>query len=427
LSGNTQAAFLPELEKLPDHTEKLIVCGTSVRKPLNVLTAYLTSLDWQDLPPNTRVHYVFVPDWAQPNGDAETYLRDWVKARDGEILRGVPSAANDFSDSPEFDSHQWSLSSMRRLAENKNRIINRALALKADYLFLADADLIFDKYTLRSLLAAEKPITTAVYWTAWSKRSVETRRLHAGPQVWLTNPYNLSGRGMDEAEFRSKLVARELTRVWGFGAATLIQRRVPEAGVNFSTVPDAPQDGLNAGEDRQFSIRAERAHIEAYADAWPDIFHIYHLDDHVSRIPEMLERLGAAHGTRAVLGDLVSLRLEALEPVPSERGWQQVARQHVRGRLGQVAMLPELEEAVANMKRGDTQIVPVHFPISHQIPYFRGRRRLIRATLVDCKPFGAPPILEDELRILLASQRIVDTAVLTDAQQKGMVELAANS
>lgn len=415
---------MTELHPTPESRTTTIVVGTSVRKNLDVLKPFLDSLAWQDLPPRTQLVPVFVPDWPQKD-PAEDYLRQWVTERGGECLRGVPTTAGDFADSPNFDSHQWGLTAMRRVGANKNKIIRRALELKADGLWLVDADLILDRTTLASLLAAEKPITTAVYWTHWTKRGFETRQIHAAPQVWLRHPYDLSGRGMDEAEFRQKLINRELTRVWGFGACTLISRKVLEAGVNFDPVPDIAQTGLMAGEDRQFCIRTERSHIEAFADPWPDIFHVYHADQHLPLIPEMVKRLGTPHAQKASLGDLVSLKIEALEPVPHQNGGLQgIQRQHVRGRLGQIAMMPELEESVYGLARGEMRVVPVHFPIHHSLPYFRGRRRLIRVTLVDTKPFGFPPVLDAELFVGPKSGRWCDTTTMSAEQLAGMEAVA---
>lgn len=418
---------MTELHPTPDHQKQLVVVGTSVRKNLDVLQAHLASLAWQEIPERTRLHFVYVPDWADKN-PAEDYLREWVKERDGEILRGVPTTANDFSDAPGIDSHSWALSSMRRVGKNKGKIIQRALELKADAVWYLDADIILDTTVLTSLLAAEKPIATAVYWTRWSRRGHETRQIHAAPQVWLghyPSGYELRGRGMDEAEFRQKLINRELTQVWGFGADTLVRRAVMETGISFDPLPDVPQQGLLAGEDRQFCIRAERMHIQAFADAWSDQFHVYHAPEDVVAIPEMMKRLGVEHPKTATLGDLVSLKLEALEPVPHGNGsWQAMPRQHVRGRLGQIALMPELEEAVHALARGETRIVPVHFPVYHPLPYFRGRRRLIRLTLVDVKPFGFPPVLDAELFVGPKSGRVADTTTLTTQQLEGMKEVA---
>jgi hypothetical protein len=297
---------------------------------------------------------------------------------------------------------------MARVGANKNQIIRYALESKADYLFLCDADLILDRYVIANLLSCQKPIVTATYWTRWSKRETENRKVWASPQVWLRHPYELSGRGMDEAEFRQKLLSRNVQRVWGFGACTLISRRALEAGVSFDYLPDVPQDGLMGGEDRHFCIRTERMHIDAYADSWSDIFHIYHADQDVPKIPKMVERLGQEHPETADIGSLVSLRLTPLEPVLVAPGrFHTPAPVQVRGRLGQIGVLPDIEEALHDLKRGEKRIVKTRFPIHSEVGFLRGRQRLIQVELIDCKPFGYPPVVEEDLNVLPKSERYV--------------------
>ena len=406
-----------QLAVLPEAYEPLIVVGTSCRKPLAVLQPYLESLAWQELPKRCKVHYVFVADFTKAQADAEAYLRTWVTERGGEVLRAVPAPVEDFSDAPGLVTHQWSTNAMRRVGANKNKILQRAKELKADAVWLADADLLMDRTVLYSLWSVEKPIACAVYWTHWTKQGKETVPSHAAPQVWVRHPYLLDGRGMEEWEFRSKLVNRELTRVWGQGACTLIRMPVIHAGVSFEQIPERTMDqGLMAGEDRQFCIRAERTHIEMWADAWPDCFHIYHLPDDLQRIPVMQERCGTPHPPRAQFGHLVSLRLDALEPFPQPNGqWYRPPPQFLRGRLGAIPLLPELEAAVLALDRGTEHIVPVHVPLHYPLAYMRGKRRLIRVTLIDCKPFAYAPVLEAEL-IPRASQTM-DRTTLTPQQQ----------
>ena len=55
----------PQLAPLPEFRDTKIVVGTSVRKPLVVLEAFLKSLAWQELPPRTQLIPIFVPDWPQ--------------------------------------------------------------------------------------------------------------------------------------------------------------------------------------------------------------------------------------------------------------------------------------------------------------------------------------------------------------------------
>lgn len=413
-----------QLAPLPETHEPLVCVGTSVRKSLPVLKPYLDSLAYQEPIKRGKTHYVFVADFTKEQADAEQYLREWVKEREGEVLRGGPSNAGDFLDS-NAPTHQWTPSATQRVGANKNKILQRAVQLKADAIWLADADLILDRTTLTSLWAVEKPIACAVYWTHWQKAGRETQQPHAAPQVWLRHPYILDGRGMEEWEFRAKLVNRELTRVWGQGACSLIRTPVVQAGISFDLIPEPQlQVGMMAFEDRHFCIRAERAHIDMWAEPWPDIFHIYHLPDDLQRVEQMVARLSAVHPARAGFGDAVSLRLDALEPFPQPNNqWYRPPGQFLRGRIGALPLLPELEEAVLDMDRGSERIVPVHVPLHYPLPYMRGKRRLIRVQLLDVKPYGFAPVVEQEL-IVGKSQRAVDSATLSSKQIEGMQELA---
>lgn len=406
---------MTELAQLPTDRDTRIVVGTSVRKSLPVLQAFLDSLAWQELPPKVTLIPAFVPDWPDSNDLAARYLGDWVRERNGHLLRGVPGQQGDFADT-NVPSHQWTLSAMRRVGANKNRIIAKAAELRADYLWLVDADLMLDRTTLWSLLHAGLPIVCGVYWTRWHKAQGEAVPLPASPQAWLRHPYELSGRGLEEAEFRTKLAAKELTQVWGQGANTLIRHEIWEAGIGFDPVPGVSQEGLMAGEDRQFCIQAERKHKPMWADPWPDVFHLYHLPDDLERVPVMATRLGAVHPVTPAIGDAVSLMLQAVEPVQQPNGqWVQAGTQPVRGRLGTLPLLPELEAALLEMRRGETRIVPAHCPLHHPIPVYRGRRRLFRVTLVDCKAWGYPPVLEDDMTVAGAK------ALLTLEQVRAVV------
>jgi hypothetical protein len=152
------------------------------------------------------------------------------------------------------------------------------------------------------------------------------------------------------------------------------------------------------GEDRHFCIRAERLHLRMTADSWIDAFHIYHRPDDEGLAPDMAKRLGTPHPQKATSPmDLVSLTLAPLEGVATTQGYQRFPEQRIRGRLGSLKLHPEIESAVLGMKRGESQIVPVHFPLSWPLPPYRGQRRLIRVTLHDTKPFQFPPVIDREI------------------------------
>jgi hypothetical protein len=228
----------------------------------------------------------------------------------------------------------------------------------------------------------------------------------------LAHPYTLQGNGLDEWEFRRRLIERQITKVFGLGACTLIRREALMRGVSFAPWPGNTMEGIGQGEDRHFCLRAEALHLELTADPWADVFHIYHPSDE-ALIPEMLERLGRDElghehidtglggsdfrPSRPRIGDLISVELHALEQIPTQSGPMHAPTQLVRGRLGKVGLQPELEQAVLTMERGETRIVPVHFGLDYPFPPYRGQRRLIRLTLIDHKPWGFPPVIEQEV------------------------------
>lgn len=407
------------LRPLPDRPKRVVI-GTSTRKPVAILEAYLKCLEWQVLPPGVEISFCWVPDFTPEQHDADQFLRAWTAERGGVVLRAAPSRTDDFSDAPGV-THVWTGSAMARVAEHKNRIIRHALECDADALWFVDADLLCDPYTLRSLWSVEQPVACAVYWTRWNKHP----DIHAAPQVWLNHPYQLQGRGWDEPTFRRALIDRQLTQVWGQGACTLIRREVLERGVDFSLLPDLPKEGMWQGEDRHFCVTCERAHIPMFADPWPDIFHVYHQPEDVALIPAMLERLDTGGKVPFVrIGDLVSFTLQALEPIPQPNGHSLVAPQHIRGRLGQLALMPELEDAILGMKPGDDRIIPVHCDITHPIPQLRGSRRLIRVRFHDTKPYGFAPVVDEELFLSPRGGRALDHSALSHEQHDGIRELA---
>lgn len=394
-----------DLGVVPHEQQHLVVIGTTVRKPANIVQAWLQSLAWQVAPKQVQRIYVFVNDGSPP--ETVELLNAFVQEHGGMVLQGEPAPAQDFAD--QGVTHYWTNTAMARVGRNKDQILAVARQNRAEAVWFCDADLIMEPMTLSSLWSVPEQIVCGVYWTRWEKVPDDHPLVHAGPQVWQGHPYQLAGNGMEEWEFRRRLMNREIVHVYGQGACTLIRREALMKGVSFAPWPGNTGPGLMQGEDRHFCLRAESLHIRMVADAWPDIFHIYHRPEDENLIPEMLRRLEDPWGfarpkevqDNPQIGDLVSLELHAMEPVQTNQGFQAAPSQHVRGRLGGViggkVLHPELEAAVLEMQRGEQRIVPVHFDLSYPFPPFRGQRRLIRVKLIDHKPFGFPPVVEEEV------------------------------
>lgn len=396
-------------------THRLIV-GTTVRKHPTILAAYLASLEAQEWPRQVEPFFAFVSDTDDP--EANALLDDFTVRHPGIVFR--PGAGPQDTDDSDPVTHRWSPSGMARVGRYKNLLLQYTVSQKAWGIWFVDADLICDPTTIASLWSHRAPIACAVYWTHWHNPATAAGTLHAAPQVWLSHPYGLEGHGMDAAEFRHRLVKKERTQVWGQGACTLIRADAIQKGVSFDYVPGVSTEGMMAGEDRHFCLRATALHLPMLADPWPDIFHIYHPQDR-DLIPTMQARLGTPHPQTPRVGDWVNLVIEPMEPVPIGPG--QLAHQppaFFRGRIGAGRLLPELEERVASMTRGTTTVLGVHYPIHYPVPFLRGQRRLMRVTLVDCKPDGYPPVLEQELLRGVTSGSVADRVTLSREQQMAL-------
>jgi hypothetical protein len=384
-----------DLAVVPHEQTHLVVIGSSVRKPAPIVRAWLHSLAWQVAPRNVQLFHLFIDDGCDP--ETRALLDVYVAEHGGQVLDAPQKGVPDFADTG--GTHEWTDTAMQRVGMHKDHILTRARENRAEAVWLVDSDLICDPMTLSSLWSVPDPIVAAVYWTRWLKLpSPDHPPVHAGPQVWLAHPYTLAGNGMEEWEFRRELVDRQLTQVAGLGACTLIRRHALERGVSFAPWPPNNHPGIGQGEDRHFCMRAEHLHLRMVADPWPDIFHIYHRPEDEQRIEEMLGRFEPRITPDPVqLGDQVSLELRALEPVHTAQGRVYPPIQLVRGRLGQLPLQPEQEDAVLSMTRGETRVIPVHFGLDYEFGEYRGQRRMIQMRLIDHKPMGYAPVIEDEL------------------------------
>lgn len=403
----------PVLAPIPPLQSPRILIASVIRKPPQVLRAWLQTLAWQRFrEPAPTIDLAFITNFAPSDAFADDARA--VLAQSGATIGDVPAPAGDYGDT--VQTRAWTGPAFTRMAQLKNELIQRALDTRADYLFLCDADVLCDPYTLQSLLDQHVPIVSAVYWTNW-QRPVPgaTSFQHAGPQVWLRHPYFLDDERYSEGEFRDRLVTRQRTRVRGLGACTLISAEALRAGVSFARVDALPPGPMSEGEDRHFCARAQRLHIPMFADPWPDVYHAYHPAEY-DEIPAMLERLYALHPTRPALGMLVNAKIEPLEPVTDALGRQMMlSAKYVRGRLGALNVLPQLEEAIGQLSVGDSTMVRVMYPQHFPLEWMRGQTRIARVTLLDAKPFRIAPTIDREVFVGTLGS-VVDMTQLTPEQ-----------
>ena len=416
----------PTLEPLPAEKVVRILVGSVIRKPPEVVSAFLRCLLWQQTRTRCQIDFSFVLNFASE----DSFASDTKALLDREGISYTEAACptGDYGEGPR--TRQWTPAAWHRVGALKNNIIQQALDGEYDFLFFVDADVLCDPFTLQSLLDSADveqfllngvhyrgPIVSGVYWTFWSKRHTEDAEIqHAGPQVWLRHPYHLDGRGYTTQSFRAALVGRQRLRVWGLGACTLIPRHALVKGCHFGRVGDLPPGGMSDGEDRHFCHRADALHIELVADSWPDIFHAYWADEYEA-IPQALERLERIQSGPPNLGDLVSIRLENLELGTS------AGVQFQRGRLGQLSLPPEIEEKLYTLSAGESALVKVFFPVHYPRKELANKSFVFRVTLYDTRKFALAPTIDQELCLGAQSKAIIDPTALTEAQVNEVVAM----
>ena len=100
----------------------------------------------------------------------------------------------------------------------------------------------------------------------------------------------------------------------------------------------------------------------------------------------------APRGTPVRRGMLVSAILTPIEA--HSEGEQRILRgfeYHLRGRVGELKVVPSLETALLQMKSGEEKFVKLSFPIHYPIPEFRMKTRTIKVKVLDVRE-DTPPL-----------------------------------
>ena len=205
-----------------------------------------------------RVEHWFYDDNEDPR--STEILLDAHRSNSG--LRVLPKADLGTTDyRRDGETHQWSDVAVSRIATIKNHAITTFLETStADHIFLIDADVLIPAHSIDHLMSVEMPIVSAVYWTQFTPGDPYM------PNVWDRDKYSF-----DSIESILRLARPGHHAVGGLGACTLIERRVLEAGVDFSPIPNL----RIWGEDRHFCIRAMCAGFPLTADSCVTPFHVY--------------------------------------------------------------------------------------------------------------------------------------------------------
>lgn len=223
---------------------KRILITAPLRQDVDVFDEYQKGLDALEVPEGCEVSRFFVvnncPEVIPHIRGAKYVVRDSDQA--------YVKTSND---------HLWTLENMWFMGEMRNETIREALAGGFDYWLSVDTDLVLDPRTLQTLIDADKDIVSEIFWTQ-------------GPngRYWCNAWMQDQSFGMPEEWHKPGLY-----RVGMTGALTLVKRRVFEAGVDYTKIPNIHQ--ALRGEDRHFCVRAACAGFEMWIDTHCPAEHLY--------------------------------------------------------------------------------------------------------------------------------------------------------
>lgn len=258
-----------------------ILIASAVNKHERILAEFLRSLEMLDID-GCDVSYCFVDDNDDPA--ASLLLHGFVERNPGACLLHIEGLYKNMG--WERNDHTWSVKKTDKIAQIKNELLEYCLNGPWSHIFIVDADIVLHPETLQNLLSSDKDIVSCIFWTKWKDAS------QSMPQVWQKDFYTLYDDHMtrtltpeqkrtETSAFLDKLRVPGVYRVGGLGACTLINRRVLEAGVNYS-----PLYNISFWrEERSFCIRAVAHGFELFVNTVYPAFHIYRMED-LERLPQ---------------------------------------------------------------------------------------------------------------------------------------------
>ena len=223
---------------------KKILITAPLRQDADVFMEYQDGLDRLEVPEGCEVSRYFAVN------DCDEVI---------PLIRDAEYNVTKTGDTYEKTSndHLWTPDLMWKMGELRNRTIRKMLEGGFDYWLSIDTDIVVDPRTLRTLIDADKDIVSEIFWT-------QAPNGRYWCNAWMTD----QSAGMAEEWRRPGLYRCGMT-----GALTLVKRKVFEAGVDYSRIPNI-KTALR-GEDRHFCVRAACAGFEMWIDSHCPANHLY--------------------------------------------------------------------------------------------------------------------------------------------------------
>ena len=223
---------------------KRILITAPLRQETDIFLEYQKGLDALEIPEGYEVSRFFV---VNDCSGIIPYIRnaEYIEAETGETYE---KTAND---------HLWTLELMRKMSSLRNRTIEEMLANGFDYWLSIDTDIVVNPRTLKTLIEADRDIVSEIFWTK-----------APNGKEWCNAWMEDQSAGMPE-----KWKIPGLYRCGMTGALTLVKRKVFEAGVDYTPIPNIRM--ALRGEDRHFCVRAACAGFEMWIDSHCPATHLY--------------------------------------------------------------------------------------------------------------------------------------------------------
>ena len=214
-----------------------ILIAAPLRQNLQIFREYQEGLDRLELPDGVTADRFFVVN------DCDEVIPE---------IRNAEYIVNNSKNVTIYHNHLWTGELVNKMSEMRNQTIRKALDGGYDYLLSADTDLVLHPKTLKVLLETGKDIVAELFWTnGWSN-------------AWA----------YDQADgYNPAWEKPGLYEVGGTGALILISRKVMEAGVDYTNIPNLRKAVF--GEDRHFCIRAVCNGFKIWADNHVQPVHLY--------------------------------------------------------------------------------------------------------------------------------------------------------
>ena len=223
---------------------KSILITAPLRQDPDIFKAYQDGIDRLEIPEDCTVSRFFVVNDCD---EVIQYIRnaEYTVWNIGDIYQKTDS------------DHIWTLDLMQKMGDLRNRTIEEMLLYGFDYWLSIDTDIIVDPKTLRTLIEADRDIVSEIFWT------------QAPNGKWWCNAWDYDQYSPPAEEWRKP----GLYRCGMTGALTLVKRKVFEAGVDYTKIPNIHQ--ALRGEDRHFCVRAACAGFGMWIDTHCPARHLY--------------------------------------------------------------------------------------------------------------------------------------------------------